>query len=416
MSWFPEDDDEESNITEEHIARLEASDESDDDEDDDFTRRRTTGHAPKVLEDLPNYSHHISNIGNTSHNAKLQLGGMFDEHGRPQIALSTEISPSVDHPFWFPMQVAEWMVHRMLKGDQLWPQNIKNNPYLYYWLGKKKKYILDDLMLILSLALAPILFLVVGIGMEYMGYNNIFLIDFSVPALISIGLVAGISFRFARSLMEDFSNPSTCAEFLMTRLNAADLTYGYLARLLSPLILGTIISVAVSFVVAIAGILAYIFLGKVLNLTANFPIGNGVSVILWLCMLYGFFILSLSIGMAVFHRELAGRIKEVPRNDYTGTVKVGPSPYIVIASLVFLALFIKLLPFALLFIFTFQGFFGLVFMVFAYVLLLKQHNTSLCIILYHLKKPLGEFLRLDDYQLEKEQKELEERRTRRVKF
>jgi len=415
VSWFPEDEDEQSNITEEHIARLDAKHESDD-EEDEFTRCRTTGHAPKVLEDGPNYSHNISNIGNTTHNAKLQLGGMFDEHGRPQIALSTEIAPSIDHPFWFPMQIAEWLVHRFLKGDELWPQNIKNNPYLYYWLGKKKKYLIDDLMLIVSLSLAPVFFLVVGIGMEYMGLSNIFIVDFSVPAIISIGLVAAISYRFAKSLMEDFSNPSTCAEFMMTRLNSADLTYGFLARLLSPLVLGSIISIAVSFVVAIAGVLAYIFLGNVLNLTPSFPLGNGASVVLWICMLYGFFTLTLSIGMTVFHKELAGRIKEVPRNDFSGSVKVGPGPFIVIGSLVFLSFFIKLLPLALLMIFTFQGFFGLIFMVMAYVLLLKQHNTSICIILYHLKKPLGEFLRLDDFQLEKEKKDLEERRNRRVKF
>ncbi|MDX1971354.1 MAG: hypothetical protein SFY68_02370 [Candidatus Sumerlaeia bacterium] len=198
---------------------------------DEHAFRRKSRHHPNVPERLPEYRVQPNP-------QELRALGLFDAHGRPIVASAREITPNEDNPFSPWMKLGMRIVNETIQANKIWPLNIGNNPLLFYYVGRKVRFLLTDLLIPLLMLLQLAVYFwgdaLLGIVFPGAGWVWSVMVIFLIPGLAAIIVYALVRIVTQR-LLKHHVTEVFLNDLRLTQLTRAQLTHAVLVRVLAPL-------------------------------------------------------------------------------------------------------------------------------------------------------------------------------------
>ncbi len=230
---------------------------------DEHAFRRKSRHHPNVPERLPEYRAQPNP-------QELRALGLFDAKGRPIVASAREITPNEDNPFSPWMKLGIRIVNETIQANKIWPLNIGNNPLLFYYVGRKVRFLLTDLLIPLLMILQLAAFLggnaLLAIMFPGASWAWSLLVIFLIPGLAALTVYALVRIVTQR-LLKHHVTEVFLNDLRLTQLTRAQLTHAVLVRVLAPLglwLFGLLVLAGIGWV-GVVGIIALAINSSLLN-------------------------------------------------------------------------------------------------------------------------------------------------------
>ncbi len=352
-----------------------------DSNDEEQKSLRPSRHRPRIPEVVPQYPSHQK----TQH----QPENFFDKKGMPIIATAEEIAPKEDYPFGKLFWLGDLIIFWFMRGKHLWSKSIRNNPVLFYLLGRKTSMRRPDWLVVLFFPLLAVLEFGWLMGKDFLslsatqlpgGIPN--LVTLSTP-IVLMGLVAlsvGQQFRF-------FKDKETLQQILLTRITSQEMIYGIVVSILAPFGIGAFLYfiTKVLMVFLLLGTYPITFTATIFS--SDFPAMVLIELFVSVFKFFSYLLIPMLTIIGLFHHQFS------PKNFQT--TKHKPPDKIILQGTVGFLLFYSSASLV-----YFLSEFGIIiFGLFLAVGILMQtsaYNASLKVLQWHFEQPFGWFLNKSD--------------------